>query len=97
MSETITEETARKIARLARLRIAEADLKRYADQITGIMAWIEQLNEVNTDGVKPMASVVDELMSWRTDAVNDGGYAKDVLANAPDAAHGFFMVPKVVE
>lgn len=91
-------ETVRKVASLARLKVSEDDLQnKYAPQLSNIMKFIEQLDEVNTDNVEPLASVVDITLRLRADAVTDGAIQKDVLANAPEAAEGFFVVPKVVE
>jgi aspartyl-tRNA(Asn)/glutamyl-tRNA(Gln) amidotransferase subunit C len=93
--------TVARIATLARIKVAEGDLDRMAGELQGIMSWIEQLNEVNTDGVEPMASAVEVTLPQRQDVVNDGGYAEKILANARDAVTqgegGFFTVPKVVE
>jgi len=89
--------TVRKIATLARIEVAEADLEATAARLSGILSWIEQLNEVNTDNVAPMSGGTDLSLPWRADVVNDGGIADKVLANAPDASNGFFGVPKVVE
>ncbi|MBM3541309.1 MAG: Asp-tRNA(Asn)/Glu-tRNA(Gln) amidotransferase subunit GatC [Alphaproteobacteria bacterium] len=85
------------IARLARLRVEDKDLEPMAKELGGILSWIEQLNEVDTAGVEPMTSVVEVHLPRRADAVTDGGQAEKVLANATDARHGFFTVPKVVE
>ena len=85
------------IARLARLRVEDKDLEPMAKELGGILSWIEQLNEVDTAGVEPMTSVVEVRLPRRADAVTDGGQAEKVLANATDARHGFFTVPKVVE
>jgi aspartyl-tRNA(Asn)/glutamyl-tRNA(Gln) amidotransferase subunit C len=89
--------TVRKIATLARIEVAEADLEATAARLSSILSWIEQLNEVNTDNVAPMSGGTDLSLPWRADVVNDGGIADKVLANAPDANNGFFGVPKVVE
>ena len=93
----IDKATVRKIARLARIRIEEDKLDSLAGELTGIMRWIEQLNEVDTDDIAPMASVVDAGLRWRTDTVSDGGIRDEVLKNAPHAEYGFFVVPKVIE
>ncbi len=85
------------IARLARLRVEDKDLEPMAKELGGILSWIEQLNEVKTEGVEPMTSVVEVRLPRRADAVTDGGQAEKVLANATDSRHGFFTVPKVVE
>lgn len=90
-------DTVRKVARLARIRVAEDALQPLAKELTGIMAWIEQLNEVDTDGVEPMTSCVAAKLPLREDAVTDGDKRDAILANAPKADKGFFVVPKVVE
>ena len=86
-----------RIARLARLDVPEEDLDRLAGELNNILDWIEQLNEVDTDNVAPVASVADQKLRWRADEVTDGGIADDVVANAPDGNDTFFAVPKVVE
>ncbi len=90
-------DTVRRIARLARIHVDDADLAPLADELNNILGWIEQLNEVDTDGVEPMTSVVEMVQRLRADAMNDGNLQDDVLVNAPAAADGFFAVPKVVE
>jgi len=85
------------IATLARIRVPEAELAGLAGELNGIMTWIEQLNEVNVTGVEPMAGVQSRDLPRRADVVSDGGDPAKVLANAPEATHGFFVVPKVVE
>jgi aspartyl-tRNA(Asn)/glutamyl-tRNA(Gln) amidotransferase subunit C len=89
--------TVRRVARLARIREPEERLEPLARELSGIMGWIEQLNEVDTDGVEPMTSVVAAKLPMREDVVTDGGDPGAVLANAPQEADGFFVVPKVVE
>ncbi|MFA7431824.1 MAG: Asp-tRNA(Asn)/Glu-tRNA(Gln) amidotransferase subunit GatC [Rhodospirillaceae bacterium] len=89
--------TVRNIAFLARIDVPETDLEPLAHQLSGILDWVEQLQEVNTDGVSPMSSVTDMTMTWRADEVTDGGYTDKVTQNAPGARDGFFAVPKVVE
>lgn len=89
--------TVRNIAFLARIDVPDADLEPLAHQLSGILDWVEQLQEVNTDGVHPMSSVTEMTMTWRDDVVTDGGYRDAVTANAPGARDGFFAVPKVVE
>ena len=89
--------TVRKVAKLARLNEAEERLEPLAAELNGIMAWIEQLGEVDTDGVEPMASCVELTLPMREDVVTDGGDPARELANAPLAKHNFFVVPKVVE
>ena len=89
--------TVRKVAKLARLSEAEARLEPLAAELNGIMTWIEQLGEVDTDGVEPMSSAVDLKLPMREDVVTEGGDPAKVLANAPLARNNFFVVPKVVE
>lgn len=86
-----------KIADLARIAVTEDELEPMVGELNNILDWIEQLSEVNTDGVAPMTSVVEVDLPWRADKVTDGGYRDEVLANAPHAEHGFFTVPKVIE
>lgn len=87
----------RKIARLARIRLADDELAPLADELNRIMTWVEQLNAVNTDNVAPMTSFAPQRLPQRADAVTDGGIPEKVLANAPDRVDDFFAVPKVVE
>ena len=89
--------TVRKVARLARIAEPEERLESLASELNGIIAWIEQLAEVDTDGIEPMTSAVAITAPLREDVVNDGGDAAKVLFNAPKSADGFFVVPKVVE
>lgn len=89
--------TVRKVARLARIAQPEEKLEPLAKELSGIMAWIEQLAEVDTDGVTPMTSAVHMALPMRDDVVTDGGDAEKVLSNAPKRAGDFFVVPKVVE
>jgi aspartyl-tRNA(Asn)/glutamyl-tRNA(Gln) amidotransferase subunit C len=90
-------ETVRKAARLGRIEVAEADLPNWAKQLSGILKWIEQLQEVSTDGVEPLANVVDIELELREDEVTDGGDSGKVLSNAPETVEGYYVVPKVVE
>ena len=104
---SLDKETVARIARLARLKVPEEELEPLAGELSGILAWIEQLNEVDTKDVAPLASVSDVTLPMREDKVTDGGVAEKVLANAPGGAvyidptdrnaGGFFIVPKVVE
>ena len=89
--------TVRRVARLARIAEPEARLEPLAKELSGIMGWIDQLNEVDVEGVEPMTSAVAAKLPMREDVVTDGGDAGSVLANAPVEADGFFVVPKVVE
>jgi aspartyl-tRNA(Asn)/glutamyl-tRNA(Gln) amidotransferase subunit C len=89
--------TVRKVARLARIAEPEDRLEGLAKELSGILAWIEQLNEVDTDGVEPMASAVHMPAPMRDDVVTEGGDPEVVLSNAPKRAGNFYVVPKVVE
>jgi aspartyl-tRNA(Asn)/glutamyl-tRNA(Gln) amidotransferase subunit C len=89
--------TVRKVARLARLAEAEDRLEPLARELSGILDWIEQLNEVDVEGVEPMTSAVHTPLPLRDDVVTEGGDAQRVLANAPRRVGDFFVVPKVVE
>ena len=89
--------TVRKVARLARIAEPEERLEALAKELTGILAWIEQLAEVDTDGVEPMTSAVHVALPMRDDVVTMGGDADVVTGNAPKSVGGFFVVPKVVE
>jgi aspartyl-tRNA(Asn)/glutamyl-tRNA(Gln) amidotransferase subunit C len=90
-------DTARKVAKLARIRVEEGDLPALAGELSGILGFMEQLTEVDVAGVEPMVSVTPMRLARRADVVTDGGIQARVLANAPDAREGFFAVPKVVE
>lgn len=93
--------TVRNIAELARIEVREDELDHLAGELSGILTFVEQLAQVNTDGIEPMASVADLTLPMRKDEITDGGYADAVLVNAADAIRedegGFFTVPKVVE
>lgn len=94
---SLDQETVRRIAFLARIDVPDDQLAPLAEQLSGILGWIEQLGEVDTESVQPMTSVADLTLPWRDDAVTDGGYAERVTANAPDSQDHYFLVPKVVE
>ena len=87
----------RHIAKLARIAMSEDELQRLLPELNNILGWIEQLGEVDTDGVEPLTAVIDLKLRLREDVVDDGECRAEVLANAPDAQHGFFAVPKVIE
>lgn len=89
--------TVRRIAHLARIEVPDGDLEPLAKELQGIMNWIEQLKEVNTDAVAPMTGGTDMKLAWRADTVTDGAQPDKVLSNAPDKHDSFFSVPKVVE
>ena len=89
--------TVAHIASLARIRLTEAELAPLADELSHILTWVEQLNEVETSGVTPMASVAATRLPMREDEVTDGARREEILGNAPRTARGFFVVPKVIE
>ena len=91
------ETTVRRVARLARIAVTDEEARRLQGELNGILGWIEQLREVDVEGVEPMTSVVSVSMKKRPDVVTEGGYPEKILANAPVSEDGFFMVPKVVE
>ena len=90
-------ETARRVAKLARIRVEDDDLPALAGEFNTILGFIEQLNEVDVDGVEPMTSVTPMRLKRREDVVTTGDMPERILKNAPDAREGFFAVPKVVE
>ena len=94
---SIDTETAAKVAKLARIRVEEDALPALAQEFNNILGFIEQLNEVDVEGIEPMVSVTPMRLKRRQDEVNDGDQQDKVLSNAPDAREGFFAVPKVVE
>ena len=89
--------TVKRVAKLARIREPEERLDPLARELSAILKWIEQLDEVDIEGVEPMTSAVEQALPMRDDVVTDGGHPEDVLANAPKSDKGFFVVPKVVE
>lgn len=94
---SIDKETVRKVANLARIEVSEADLDKVLPKMASTLQWVEQLKELNTDNVEPLASVVNINLQLREDVVTDGGIQQKILANAPEESMGFFVVPKVVE
>ena len=94
---SLDKSAVRTIADLARIRVPDEDLDHLAGELSSILKFIEQLSEINTDGVAPMTSVSAVGLPLRSDVISDGGHSELVLANAPDKAEGFFSVPKVVE
>ena len=94
---SVSSEKVRHIAKLARIAMSEEELDRLVPELNNILGWVEQLGEVNTDGVEPLTAVIDQKLRLREDVVNDGNIREDVLANAPQSEHGFFAVPKVIE
>ena len=94
---SLDKDTVRNIAFLARIEVPEEELDHLAGELSKIIGFVEQLQELDTDGVAPMTSVAAITLPQRTDVVADGGCQEKVLANAPEADDGFFLVPKVVE
>ncbi len=94
---SVDKATVARIANLARIKVEDERLEPMTNELNEILNWIEQLEEVDTDNVQPMTSAVETTLRWREDVVDDGNKRDEVLANAKDAAHGFFAVPKVIE
>ncbi|MEJ7776003.1 MAG: Asp-tRNA(Asn)/Glu-tRNA(Gln) amidotransferase subunit GatC [Sphingomicrobium sp.] len=94
---SVNTDQVRHIARLARIKMSDAEIEALAPELNNILGWIEQLAEVNTDGVEPLTAVIDTKLRLRDDVVTDGNIRDEVMANAPGAEHGFFAVPKVIE
>ncbi len=93
----VDDATVHKIAHLARIKVSDAEASTLEGELNGILQWVEQLNEVNTDNVEPMTCVTDMPIKMRKDEVTDGGYPEDIVKNAPEHTGQFFVVPKVVE
>jgi aspartyl-tRNA(Asn)/glutamyl-tRNA(Gln) amidotransferase subunit C len=94
---SVNEQQVRHVARLARLALGDDEIAKMVPELNNILNWVEQLGEVDTDGVEPLTAVIENKLRLRDDIVNDGDCRDDVLKNAPDAQHGFFAVPKVIE
>ena len=94
---SVDADTVRKIARLARIETTEAEVAARVPELNNILAWVEQLGEVDTSGVEPMTAVIPNSLRLRDDVVTDGGVRDAVLSNAPAPMHGFFGVPKVID
>jgi len=94
---SIDKDTAARVANLARISIPDEELENVAKELSNIIGFMEQLNEVNVDNVEPMTSVTPTVLKKRTDVVSDGNQQSKVLSNAPDTREGFFVVPKVVD
>jgi aspartyl-tRNA(Asn)/glutamyl-tRNA(Gln) amidotransferase subunit C len=93
----VTKEDIKKVSRLARIEVAENDRENLANQVGGIITWVEKLNEVNTDNVEPLSTIQQNSLRLNIDEINDGNIAEDVLKNSKDAKYGYFAVPKVIE
>lgn len=94
---SVDTDTVKRVARLARIAVTSEDAERMTSELNAILGFVEQLNEVDVDGVEPMTSVIPMEMKKRQDAVTDGGKVADIVANAPATEENFFLVPKVVE
>jgi len=94
---SVDKDTVRRIAKLSRIALDEARVGPMVDELNGIFDWVQQLNEVNVEGVPPLTSVVAQRLKMREDEITDGGNANALMANAPEGEDHFFVVPKVVE
>ena len=94
---SVSPEQVRHIAKLARIAMSDAEIDALVPELNNILGWVEQLGEVDTDGVEPLTAVVPNKLRLREDKVTDGNCRDEILANAPVAEHGFFAVPKVIE
>ena len=94
---SVSSDQVRHIAKLARIGMSDAEIEALVPELNNLLGWVEQLGEVDTDGVEPLATVIDLKLRLRDDAVTDGNIRDEVLATAPEAQHGFFAVPKVIE
>ena len=94
---SVNAEQVRHVAKLARIAMSDAEVDALVPELNNILGWVEQLAAVDTEGVEPLTAVIDQKLRLRDDVVNDGNVRDKVLLNAPDAQHGFFAVPKVIE
>jgi aspartyl-tRNA(Asn)/glutamyl-tRNA(Gln) amidotransferase subunit C len=94
---SLDKETIKNIANLARIKVPDDNLDHQTKELSSIMDWVEQLNSVNTDGVEPLASVIDVTLPLREDKITDGDCRNKILANGPEVEDGYFAVPKVIE
>ena len=94
---SVNTEQVRHIAKLARIAMSDAEVAAMVPELNAILGWVEQLAAVDTEGVEPLTAVIDQKLRLRDDVIDDGGVRDKVLANAPDAQHGFFAVPKVIQ
>ena len=94
---SVDEKTVRHIARLARIALKDEQVKPMVNELNNILAWVEQLEEVDVAGVPPLTSVVEQRLKMRDDVVTEGGQADALMANAPQSEENFFVVPRVVE
>jgi aspartyl-tRNA(Asn)/glutamyl-tRNA(Gln) amidotransferase subunit C len=94
---SVSNDQVRHIASLARIAMSDEEIERLGPELNNILGWIEQLAEVNTEGVEPLTAVIDQKLRLRDDVVTEGDIRDEILANAPESQHGFFAVPKVIE
>jgi aspartyl-tRNA(Asn)/glutamyl-tRNA(Gln) amidotransferase subunit C len=94
---SVSNDQVRHIAKLARIAMSDEEIERLTPELNNILGWVEQLGEVDTNGVEPLTAVIDQKLRLRDDVVTEGNIRDEILANAPDAQHGFFAVPKVIE
>ncbi len=94
---SVNTEQVRHIAKLARIAMSDAQIEALVPELNNILGWIEQLSQVDTEGVEPLTAVIEQKLRLRDDVIDDGNVRDKVLANAPNAQHGFFAVPKVIE
>ncbi len=94
---SVNAQQVRHVAKLARIAMSDAEVDALVPELNNILGWVDQLSAVDTDGVEPLTAVIDLKLRLREDVVNDGDVRDKVLLNAPDAQHGFFAVPKVIE
>jgi aspartyl-tRNA(Asn)/glutamyl-tRNA(Gln) amidotransferase subunit C len=94
---SVNAQQVRHVAKLARIAMSDAEVDALVPELNNILGWVDQLAAVDTDGVEPLTAVIDNHLRLRDDVVNDGNIREKVLLNAPDAQHGFFAVPKVIE
>src|SRR4051794_29715671 len=97
LAMSVTSQQVRHIAKLARIGMSDGEIDALVPELNNILGWVEQLGEVDTDGVEPLTAVIEQNLRLRDDVVDDGDIRDEVLANAPEAHHGFFAVPKVIE
>lgn len=94
---SVNADQVRHVARLARLALGDEEIGRMVPELNNILKWVEQLEEVDTQGIEPLTAVIENQLRLRDDVVDDGNCRDEILKNAPDAQHGFFAVPKVIE
>lgn len=94
---SVTIDNVKRVAKLARIAVSDEKAETMQSELNTILGFIDQLNEVDVEGVEPMTSVIDAAMKKRVDVVNDGDKADDIIANSPASEDNFFMVPKVIE